>query len=73
MKAKELLKVLCKYGMAEGGIFIGKSILDANFRVLEGKVFPKVEYYYTFKQLCCEVHSAIIKTNQGSIVYLYSI
>lgn len=72
MKAKELLKTLCKSGLVDGSIYTGKSIIDANYKVLEGKVFPNKEYFYSFKELTL-VHTAMIKTNQGSIVYLYSI
>ena len=72
MKAKELLKTLCKSGMVDGSIYIGKSIIDANYEVLEGKVFPNKEYFYSFKELTL-VHNAMIKTNHGAIVYLYSI
>ena len=72
MKAKELLKTLCKSGMVDGSIFTGKAIIDANYQVLEGKIFPNKEYYYTFKELTL-VHNAMIKTSQGAIVYLYSI
>lgn len=71
MKAKELLKQLCKSGMVDGNIFTGKSILDAHFQVLEGKVYQNKEYFYSFKEVGMLVHSAMIKTNQCSIVYLY--
>lgn len=72
MKAKELLKTLCRSGMVDGSIHTGESIIDSNFKVLEGRVFPNKEYFYSFKELGL-IHNAMIKTNQGSIVYLYSI
>ena len=72
MKSKELLKTLCKSGMVDGSIHTGKSILEANYNVLEGKVFPKQEYFYSFKQLSL-IHNAMIRTSQGAIVYLYLI
>ena len=73
MKVKELLKALCKAGMLEGYLYFGNVILDSNPQILEGKVYPKKEYFYSFKQVGLVVHSSKIKTTQGSIVYLYSI
>ena len=72
MKAKDLLKAICKSGRAEGSIIKGEAILDSYYRVLEGKVYNQKEYYYTFKQMSL-IHSAMVRTSQGSIAYLYEI
>lgn len=70
--AKELVKELCKSGRTEGSIIKGQAILDAYYKVLEGKVYNQKEYYYTFKQMSL-IHSAMVRTSQGSIAYLYEI
>lgn len=73
MKAKELLKSLVRCGMVDGSIHTGKSILDARFKVHEGKVMSNKEYFYSFNKISLMIHNAIIETSDGTIVYLYSI
>lgn len=73
MKAKELLKILCKFGMADGYVYSGKVILESQPSVIEGDIIACKEYYYSFTEVPFANHKAIIETSQKSVVYLYSI
>lgn len=73
MKAKDLIKRLCIAGLVEGSVHSGDSIKKANYKVLEGRVSSKKEYFYMFRQIGYNDYTAKVETNHGSIVYLYAL
>lgn len=73
MKAKDLLKALCKSGILEGDIYSGEKIEDGTLRILEGEVVSTNDYFFSSTRIGFEHYDAKIEAKSGTVFFLYSV
>lgn len=73
MKAKVLIKALEKSGRLSGSIHTGSCIRQILIKIERGKILPRKEYFYTFRQVGYIEPDVIAITTANERVFMYQI
>lgn len=73
MRAKVLINALVRSGRLSGSIHTGSSIRQILIKIESGKILPRKEYFYTFRQVGYIEPDVVAITNANERVFMYQL